>query len=263
MYNKRAVMRINMAKILNLISKNEMLASCGKLIFQNRLISHVSNHKTGRVFALACCFSMASYAAEVEYSHPMLRISAENESLQSVLMVLGKEMQISISRPLNFNPNVSCETGDRSVPKALRTLLRDVSYSLEWEPDGERLSAIVIFGSTDKEIDEQNYSTSEKSVSVVFDDSGSARASAINDQTPQILNSDNDVMTSLPSEMGLARDDQEDLRRQQEEGIIKEREEREARHQEARLEEEAKTREDDINYEARERALFSNGTPEL
>ena len=98
------------------------------------------------VMLLLLIMASTVFSAEVEYNHPSLSIIAEDEPLESVLIDLGKSMQISISTPLEFNPNVNCSIEAKSIHDAMRSLLRNISYSLEWRTGGEYLSALIIFG---------------------------------------------------------------------------------------------------------------------
>jgi hypothetical protein len=97
--------------------------------------------------AILMCFSAASMSAEVKYQHPELSIVAADEPLDSVLKSLGREMRIFVTVPTGFNPVVSCNVQNQSIKQALKSLLGDMSYSLEWESGGERLAGLTIFGS--------------------------------------------------------------------------------------------------------------------
>jgi hypothetical protein len=97
--------------------------------------------------AILMGYSAASMSAEVKYQHPNLTIVAEDEPLDSVLKSLGREMRIFVTVPTGFNPVVSCDVQNQSVKQALKSLLGEMSYSLEWESGGERLAGLTIFGS--------------------------------------------------------------------------------------------------------------------
>jgi hypothetical protein len=88
-----------------------------------------------------------SEAATVAYQHPDLTIVAKQEPLAEVLKSIGREMRIFITVPTGFNPTVNCNIQQQPVPQALKTMLKDVSYSLEWETGGERLAGITILTS--------------------------------------------------------------------------------------------------------------------
>jgi len=51
--------------------------------------------------------SVGSMAANVEYQHPDVAIVAVNETLDSVLKTLGKEMQITVTTPDGINPVIN------------------------------------------------------------------------------------------------------------------------------------------------------------
>ncbi len=91
--------------------------------------------KTGLALQIASLLfvSTISMAATVDYQHPDLTIVAKEEPLDSVLKSLGKEMRIYITAPTGINTLVSCDIQHRPVKQAFKTLLGDMSYSLEWE----------------------------------------------------------------------------------------------------------------------------------
>jgi hypothetical protein len=97
--------------------------------------------------AVLLLLAMHSQASTIVYEHPDLTIVAKAEPLDSVLKSLGKEMRIFITIPSGFNPTVSCDIQHQPIAQALKTLLKDVSYSLEWEKGGERLAGVTILGS--------------------------------------------------------------------------------------------------------------------
>lgn len=88
--------------------------------------------------------SMASMAAKVEYTHPEVTIVAVDEALDSVLKALGKEMQITVTVPSGINPTINCDIQNKPLERAIKTLLGDMSYSLVWADNGERLAGLVI-----------------------------------------------------------------------------------------------------------------------
>ncbi|MBK6736522.1 MAG: hypothetical protein IPG64_00875 [Haliea sp.] len=88
--------------------------------------------------------SITSIAATVDYEHPNLTIVAKDEPLDSVLKSLGKEMRIYIVVPAGLNPIVSCDIQQRPIKQAFKTLLGDMSYSLEWEENTGQLAGLTI-----------------------------------------------------------------------------------------------------------------------
>ena len=88
--------------------------------------------------------SITSMAATVEYQHPDLTIVAKEEPLDSVLKSLGKEMRIYITVPTGLNPMVSCDIQQQPIKQAFKTLLGDMSYSLEWEEKTGQLAGLTI-----------------------------------------------------------------------------------------------------------------------
>jgi hypothetical protein len=93
--------------------------------------------------------AMDSMAAKVDYEHPNITIVAVEESLDSVLTAVGKEMKITVSVPMGINPVVNCDIQDESVKKAFKQLLGDLSYSLEWSEGGERLAGLTVLADGD------------------------------------------------------------------------------------------------------------------
>jgi hypothetical protein len=89
----------------------------------------------------------SSQAADVSYQHPSLTIVAKSEPLDTVLKSLGREMRIYITVPTGLNPLVNCDIQNQSIKQAFKTLLGDLSYSLEWEEGGERLVGVTILAS--------------------------------------------------------------------------------------------------------------------
>ncbi|MEZ5573285.1 MAG: hypothetical protein R3E64_14870 [Halioglobus sp.] len=100
-------------------------------------------------FKLVCqaallLFSTGGMAATVEYDHPDLTIVAKEESLDSVLTALGKEMALTVQKPVGVNPMINCNIQNQPIERALKNLLGALSYSLVWADDGERLTGLVI-----------------------------------------------------------------------------------------------------------------------
>ena len=92
---------------------------------------------------------MAGVAAEVEYHHPDLTIVAKDEPLDSVLKSVSQEMRIFVTTPTGLNPLVNCDIQNLPLKQAFKKLLGDMSYSLEWKDDGERLVGLTILSSAD------------------------------------------------------------------------------------------------------------------
>jgi hypothetical protein len=87
---------------------------------------------------------LSSMAATVEYQHPEVTIVAVDKSLDSVLTSLGREMQLNVTTPLGINPVINCDIQNQPIKRAFKNLLGDLSYSLVWADDGERLTGLVI-----------------------------------------------------------------------------------------------------------------------
>ena len=94
---------------------------------------------------LLLSLAIGSTAAEVEYQHPDLTIVAVDEPLSEVLKKLSQVMEVSVIIPLGFDPIVNCDVREKPLRRALNTLLSDISYSLEWQDNGERLAGLAIF----------------------------------------------------------------------------------------------------------------------
>jgi len=89
-------------------------------------------------------FPMVSLAAKVEYEHPAVTIVAVDESLDSVLRALSTEMKIEVSAPDGINPVINCDIQNQPIKRAFKNLLGELSYSLTWADDGERLTGVTI-----------------------------------------------------------------------------------------------------------------------
>jgi hypothetical protein len=94
--------------------------------------------------AVLLIVAAGSQAATVEYTQPNLTIVAKSEPLDTVLKSIGKEMRIYITIPTGLNPVVNCDIQNQPIKQAFKTLLGDMSYSLEWEKGGERLVGLTI-----------------------------------------------------------------------------------------------------------------------
>jgi hypothetical protein len=88
--------------------------------------------------------STTCIAATVEYQHPDLTIVAKEEPLDSVLKSLGKEMRIYVTIPTGLNPVVNCDIQRQPIRQAFKTLLGEVSYSLEWAENTGQLAGVTI-----------------------------------------------------------------------------------------------------------------------
>jgi hypothetical protein len=94
--------------------------------------------------------AMGASAAEVHYQHPNLTIVAKDETLDSVLKSVSKAMQIVVKTPTGLNPVISCEIRNLPIKLAFKKLLGEMSYSMAWQDDGERLLGLtVLAGTTD------------------------------------------------------------------------------------------------------------------
>ncbi len=120
---------------------------------------------------LAALFSIAmpSSAADVAYQHPNLTIVAKDETLDSVLKSVSKAMQITVKAPTGLNPVVSCDIRNLPIKLAFKKLLGDMSYSLAWQDDGERLVGLTILAGT---TDSVAASAAAESAPTRVDDSG-------------------------------------------------------------------------------------------
>lgn len=100
--------------------------------------------------AVLLSFSMDSMSARVEYQHPDITIVAVEEHLESVLRAVGEEMQIRVTLPTGLNPVVNCDIHDQPLKQALKNLLVELSYSLEWQEGNERLVGLTILAGEDE-----------------------------------------------------------------------------------------------------------------
>lgn len=92
--------------------------------------------------------AMPSSAADVAYQHPNLTIVAKDETLDSVLQSVSKAMQIEVKTPAGLNPVVNCDIRNQPIKLAFKKLLGEMSYSLAWQDDGERLVGLTILAGT-------------------------------------------------------------------------------------------------------------------
>lgn len=103
------------------------------------------------VTVAAALLSMASISATVDYQHPEVSIVAVGESLDSVLKAVGKEMNLSVTTPIGINLEINCNIQNQPIKRAFKNLLGELSYSLVWGEDGERLTGLVILAGDDEE----------------------------------------------------------------------------------------------------------------
>jgi hypothetical protein len=94
--------------------------------------------------AMLLFVSATCTAATVTYQYPDLTIVAKEEPLDSVLKSLGKEMRIYVTIPTSLSPVVNCDIQQQPVKEAFKTLLGDVSYSLEWDEKTGQLVGVTI-----------------------------------------------------------------------------------------------------------------------
>jgi len=111
--------------------------------------------------------SAGSMAAKVEYQHPDVTVVAVDETLDSVLKALGKEMQITVTLPAGINPVINCDIQNKPLERAFKTLLGDLSYSLVWEDDGKRLAGLVILSGEGESAVAATSKTSSPAVEVI------------------------------------------------------------------------------------------------
>jgi hypothetical protein len=211
--------------------------------------------------ALLLSVSMTSMAATVEYRHPDLTIVAKDEPLQSVLKSVREEMQIFVTMPTGINPVVSCDIQNQSIKRALKRLLGELSYSLEWEGQSGRLVGLTILSSDGDAVatavSKSSSTPGASQASPVVVTSGNSQAAVIG-----AARADHDRPTA----------DQDAQRAEQEARMEVEREEREARmaeqreaheaemavlRQEQEIEHEARMEEDIARKQAEEATLFA------
>ena len=115
--------------------------------------------------AMLLSASITSIAATVDYEHPNLTIVAKDEPLDSVLKSLGKEMRIYVTVPTGLNPVVSCDIQQQPIKQAFKTLLGDMSYSLEWEEKTGTLAGLTILAGGEGVASVSNKPSQSQSVS--------------------------------------------------------------------------------------------------
>jgi hypothetical protein len=192
---------------------------------------------------------IASVGSTVEYQHPNLTIVAKEESLDSVLKALGKEMRIFVTTPSGFNPLVNCDIEQQPIKLAIKKLLSDMSYSLEWEEKTGRLVGLTILAVGEGVASTSGRPTHTQSVeqasSTPVATTGSQTAGtpvAAGDHAPQIA-ADDTVITDHESRM-------ETERAAHEVRMKTEREEHEARMSEERAAQEERIVEELARHEA-------------
>ena len=207
-----------------------------------------------------------SFAAKVDYEPPHISIVAVNESLESVLRTVGKEMQISVTLPLGLNPTVNCDVENKTVQEAFKVLLGDLSYSMQWEEGGDRLAGLVIMANGSSLPDNSRTTFfSARPADSVYDSRveentiGDARSGS--DPYSESASLGPSGLPDRDAQMAERQERHREERERQEAQFQQERSEREALHRAERLEDEARTREEDVADIARERALYSDGGP--
>lgn len=207
-----------------------------------------------------------SFAAQVDYEAPHISIVAVNEPLESVLRTVGEEMQISVRLPLGLNPTINCDVENKPVQEAFKVLLRDLSYSMQWEEGGDRLTGLVIMANGSLFPDNSRKTAfSATPAGSVYDSrveentTGGARSGSGSHSEPALLGPSG--LPDRDAQMAERQERHREKRERQEAQFQQERSEREALHRAERLEDEARTREEDVADIARERALYSDGGP--
>ena len=187
--------------------------------------------------------SITSIAATVEYDHPTLTIVAKDEPLDSVLKSLGKEMRIYVTVPTGLNPVVSCDIQQQPIKQAFKTLLGDMSYSLEWEEKTGKLAGLTILAGGEGVAAVSNKPSQTQSASqavpVPVVNSNGQRATP----TPAVQGDHNAAMADREARM-------ETDRAEHEARMEAEREEHEARMVEERAAQEERMKEEVARHEA-------------
>jgi hypothetical protein len=227
----------------------------------------ISNSVSVRKYAiaalLAClmlCNSVATRSAEVKYQHPDLTIVAEDEPLDTVLKSLGREMRIFVTVPTGFNPTVECNVQNQPIKQALKTLLGDMSYSLEWESGGERLAGLTIFGSDARSTAGTSPTHNTQNPARTQTGPRADGTASQGDGLPATAGNASPVSTE-PDPDAMERDAQMEAERAEHEArMAEEREAHEAemalRHQEEAVAQEARMKEETARHEAEMRAYI-------
>lgn len=161
------------------------------------------------VTAVALYFSAAGIAATVGYQHPDVSIVAVDESLDSVLKLLGKEMNLSVTTPIGINPVINCNIQNQPIKRAFKTLLGELSYSLVWDDDGERLTGLVILAGNGEEAGirvSQNQSPDTGNTQIAYTPDASARSQSA---APVSARYNDPKMADREAEMAFERQEQE------------------------------------------------------
>jgi hypothetical protein len=166
--------------------------------------------KVKRVLSAAMLlFSVGSIAATVEYQHPDVSIVAVDESLVSVLTSHGKEMNLSVTTPNGKNPEINCNIQKQPIKQAFKNLLGELSYSLVWADDGERLTGLVILAGDGEEAEisvSERPPTDTRNTQVAYVPDASDSSQSAN---PEPARYDDPEMADRGAEMALERQEQE------------------------------------------------------
>jgi len=109
--------------------------------------------------------SITSLAATVENHDSNLTIVAKDEPLDEILKALGKELRISITVPTGLNAMISCDIQHQPIRQAFKTLLGEMSYSLEWESKTGQLVGLTILAGAEESV-VSNASSHNRNVSL-------------------------------------------------------------------------------------------------
>jgi hypothetical protein len=199
--------------------------------------------KVKRVLSAAMLFfSAGSIAATVEYQHPDVSIVAVDESLDSVLKSLAQEMNLSVSTPIGINPVINCNIQNQPIKQAFKNLLGELSYSLVWADDGERLTGLVILAGDGEEASvSERPPTDTRNTQVAYVPDASDSSQSAN---PEPARYDDPEMADRGAEMALERQEQEarmaEERAEQEAEMEKRQQEEEIAHKAEMAEERAR-----------------------
>jgi hypothetical protein len=159
--------------------------------------------------AVMLFLSAASIAATVEYQHPDVSIVAVDESLDSVFKYHGKEMNQSVTTPICINPVINCDIQSQPIKRAFKNLLGELSYSLVWADDGERLTGLVILAGDGEEAEisvSERPPTDTRNTQVASIPDGSDSSQGAD---PEPARYDDPEMADRGAEMALERQEQE------------------------------------------------------
>jgi hypothetical protein len=203
------------------------------------------------VSAAVLFFSVASLAATVEYQHPDVTIVAVDESLDSVLKSLGKEMNLTVTTPIGVNPVINVDIQNQPIKRAFKNLLGELSYSLVWTDDGERLTGLIILAGDGEDAqiglpEKQSPKTSNTPAAYIPDSSASPQPAA----SFAPARNDDPEMAERESVMALEREEQEAR-------MAEERAEQEAEMEQRRQEDKIVQKERMVEERARREAEMS------